>query len=97
MGSAHDTKKLSFSVSDISGQHSVSVSGFPEDASVGEMVRGLIGKMGLSPRDINGRDYAYHARSERTGRHLNPAEIVGDVVLENDELVLSPNIDAGGR
>jgi hypothetical protein len=32
---------------------------------------------------------------EREGRHLRGAETVGDALLEDDEIVLTPDIDAG--
>lgn len=89
--------RLSFSATDVSGQHAVKVRGFPGSATVNEMIKGLVEKMGLTQRDPAGRSYAYQARLDRDGRHLNPSEIVGDVLREDDQIVLHPNIDAGHR
>jgi hypothetical protein len=46
---------------------------------------------------VEGRPLDYSARLDREGRHLNSSEIVGDALKEGDEIVLTPNIDAGGR
>jgi len=89
--------RLNFSASDISGQRAVKVRGFPENATVNEMIKGLVEKMGLTQRDPAGREYTYQARLDRDGRHLNPSEVVGDVLREDDQIVLHPNIDAGHR
>ena len=54
----------------------------------------LTGK-GLAPNDTAGRPLHYQARLDREGRHLHGAETVGDALREDDEIVLTPNIDAG--
>ena len=83
-------------VSDVSGQKSFSVSGVPQDSTVGELIQGLLGQMQLPQNDVSGRPLTYHARLEREGRHLHASERVGDALLTGDQLVLQPNIDAGG-
>jgi hypothetical protein len=88
---------LGLRASDVSGQKTVRASAVPGDATVGELVQGLLAKMGLSRHDVEGRPLDYNARLEREGRHLNRSEIVGDALKEGDEIVLTPNIDAGGR
>jgi hypothetical protein len=71
------------------------VSGVPADASVGELVQGLLAEMSLPMTDVEGRPLTYHARLEREGRHLHASEIVGDTLQPADRLVLQPNITAG--
>ena len=83
-------------VSDVSGQKSFSVSGVPQDSTVGELIQGLLSQMQLPHNDVSGRPLTYHARLEREGRHLHASERVGDALQTGDQLVLQPNIDAGG-
>jgi hypothetical protein len=81
--------------SDISGQKSVRAPAVPTNYTVTELVQGLIAKMGLARNDSEGHPLQYQARLEREGRHLRGAETVGDALLEDDEIVLTPDIDAG--
>ena len=87
---------VNLEATDVSGQNRVRVPNVQRDGSVGELVRGLAAKMGLALKDSQGRDLAYHARLEREGRHLNPAEVVGDALREGDQITLQPDIQAGG-
>lgn len=82
-------------VSDVSGQRMFRAPAVPKHFTVGEMVRGLIEKMGLMPNDVDGHALQYQARLDREGRHLNGAEMVGDALRDEDSVVLTPNIDAG--
>ena len=86
---------LGLRATDVSGQKTVRASAIPADATIGELVQGLLAKMGLSRNDTEGRPLQYYARLDRDGRHLNGSEIVGDALREDDEIVLTPNIDAG--
>jgi len=88
---------LALSVSDVSGQKRVKASAIPKRATVHELVQGLLAKMRLPRNDVAGRPLTYRARLEREGRHLHEHEEVGRVLRDQDELVLQPNIDAGGR
>lgn len=86
-----------FEVSDVSGQKMVNVSNVPTDATVGELIQGLLARMRLPANDAGGRPLTYHARLDREGRHLQGAERVADAVQAGDRVVLQPNVDAGGR
>jgi hypothetical protein len=86
---------LGLRVSDVSGQKNVRASAVPRSSTIGELVDGLLARMGLARIDAEGRPLNYYARLEREGRHLNGSEIVGDALEEDDELTLTPNIDAG--
>jgi hypothetical protein len=68
----------------------------PVDASIGQMVRALLGKLGLPGTDSAGRPLAFRARLTREARFLNGSDRVGDVLEPDDHIVLSPNIQAGG-
>ena len=90
------TKSVSVSARDVSGQKHAAAA-VPVDATVGELARGLIDRMHLPHTDVEGKPMSYHVRLEREGRHLHPAETVGDVLQENDQIVLQPKIQAGAR
>ncbi len=87
---------LGLRVSDVSGQKSARASAVPLSSTIGELVQGLLAKMGLARNDADGRPLQYYARLEREGRHLNGSELVGDSLEDDDELTLTPNIEAGG-
>ena len=88
-------KRLALKARDMSRQRSVDVE-VPSDATVGELVQGLVhSKMNLPELDVEGRPLNYHLRLDREGRHLHGSEVVGEVLQENDEVVLQPNIQAG--
>ena len=95
--SATAVMEAEFEVSDVSGQKLLNVSGVPVDATVGELVQGLIGRMRLPVNDAGGRPLTYHARLDREGRHLQGTERVAETVRSGDRVVLQPNVDAGGR
>lgn len=86
---------ISLLASDVSGQKKVKAGAVPPDATIGELVQGLLAKMGLATNDAQGHPLTYRALLEREGRHLNGSEIVGDALRQDDHIVLHPNIDAG--
>ena len=89
------TMTMGLRVSDVSGQKAARASAVPASFTVGELVQKLVTKMGLALNDVDGRPLNYQARLEREGRHLNGSERVGDALRDDDEIVLTPNIDAG--
>ena len=82
-------KSVSVSARDVSGQKRATAA-VPLDATVGELARGLIDQMRLPHTDVEGRPMSYHVRLDRQGRHLHPAETVGDVLQDDDQIVLQP-------
>jgi hypothetical protein len=94
MGHAVDFDELSVRASDVTGQRSEPV-GAPRESTVGEWVDELVSKLGLRRKDSDGNPYVYRPRLEREGRHLNAGEIVGEVLREDDHVVLHPNVNAG--
>ncbi len=93
--SATTVMDTGFEVSDVTGQKVLAVSGVPREATVAEMVRGLLVRMRLPVSDTGGRPLTYHARLDREGRHLLGSERVAEVVQPGDRVVLQPNVDAG--
>jgi hypothetical protein len=87
--------QIRIEASDVSGQKVVSVPNVPTDATVGEVIRGLLPLMDLPENDAGGHQLTYHARLEREGRHLHASELVSDALETDDRVVLQPNIDAG--
>ena len=82
-------------VSDVSGQRRYRATSVPAQATVGELVSGLLSRMGLARNDSAGRPLSWRARLEREGRHLNSGEVIGEAARTGDEISLQPNIDAG--
>jgi hypothetical protein len=95
MVTALEKRFISLHVRDTSRQKSADVKA-PSDSTVGELVQGLVNsRMRLLGLDVEGRPLNYHARLEREGRHLHASETVGDVLKDEDEIVLQPHIVAG--
>ena len=89
--------KVPIRVSDVTGQKVVDVSDVPTDATIGELIEGLLPRMSMPRNDNGGRLLAYQARLDREGRHLHTSEVVGDALMPHDRLVLQPEINAGAR
>jgi hypothetical protein len=87
--------KVNLTARDVSGQRRYSVREVRGDATVQELVQGLVTKMGLPAQDSSGTAQVFHAFLERDGRHLRGSEVVGEVLREGDELVLHPDVQAG--
>jgi uncharacterized membrane-anchored protein len=86
---------LGLRVSDLSGQKTVHAPAVPKHLTIGEFVQRVLAKMGISRNDVEGRPINFQARLDREGRHLHGSETIGDVLRDDDEIVLTPNIDAG--
>jgi hypothetical protein len=89
------TATMTVKFRDFSGQKSFRARGVTTQSRVDELVRGAISEMGLRTHSEQGEAVNYHARLDREGRHLLASERVGQALLDQDELVLHPNIDAG--
>jgi hypothetical protein len=90
------SKPLTLRVTDLSGQKQLRIRVAADDTetTIGELVQGLLPRMGLPPT-ADGRALTYGARLEREGRHLQGAERIADVLREDDQLLLMPSINAG--
>ena len=91
---AISTKSLTVRVTDASGQNLFLARDISLDSTVGELITSLPSRMGLVDK-ANSKPIAYTARLDREGRQLNASERVGDVLREDDRLVIAPSIDAG--
>ena len=86
---------LSLLASDMTGSKVVKVPRVAADSTVGELLRGLVSRMDLPPNDLSGQPLDYQVLHWKAGRHLHRSEVVGDVLANEDRVVLQPNIDAG--
>jgi hypothetical protein len=93
--SAAITPTLSLRVGDFTGQKRALLPSVPASTSIGDLVRSLLSKLSLPELNAEGRPLAYQARLEREGRHVHASELVGEALVEDDELTLTPSIDAG--
>jgi hypothetical protein len=86
---------LHLRVADVTGQKRLNVKNVPRDATIGELIDGLLPRMNMPRNDNGGRALNYQARLDRDGRHLFSSEVVGDALQADDHLVLQPEIHAG--
>jgi hypothetical protein len=87
--------KLNLTARDASGQRKYAVRDVRGDFTVQELISGLIPKMGLPTEDSTGTPQSFHAFLERDGRHLRSSETIGEVLKNEDEIILHPDIQAG--
>ncbi len=66
------------------------------DSTVSELVDRMVRQMRLEQSDTHGQPLVYQLLHEKEGRHLHASERLGSVVEAGDQLVLHPQIDAGG-
>ena len=95
METAPTMTNIGFQVRDNSGQRRFTVHNYRGDATVGELVRTFVDRLGLRRAGADAADEIYHAFSGREGRHLRSAEIVSDVIQQDDEITLRPDVQAG--
>jgi hypothetical protein len=67
----------------------------PRQSTIGELVNSLVEKLPLPQSNVEGRPLNYQARLEREQRHVHVSELVGEALQDNDEITLTPSIDAG--
>jgi hypothetical protein len=91
-----DFAPLELTASDVSGQRRVQVRNVAGKATVAELVRSLVARLGLIREDAAGRPLTYRARLERQGRTLNGSELIGEALKPQDKISLYPHIQAGG-
>lgn len=87
------TETISLTVEDFTGQVRRRARGIPKDATVGDLVGGLLQEMRLPENDSQGRPLTYSARSR--GESLVESDRIGDVLQENDVVTLTQNVTAG--
>jgi len=85
--------RLTIRATDVTGQRIVRLRDVGEE-TIAQLVDRLLPAMGL-PAVVDGREVSYSLRLEREARHLHASEDVDSVLREDDEVLVSPNIDAG--
>ena len=91
-----DTATLDLHVTDASKQRQMHPDDLAPDSTVSELIDRLVRQMRLEQSDDAGRPLVYQLLHEKEGRHLHASERLGSVVEAGDQLVLHPEIDAGG-
>jgi hypothetical protein len=89
--------KLNLKARDATGQRQYSVHDLRGDTTVQELIHRLVPQMGLPAMDSTGTPQSFHAFLERDGRHLHSSERVGEALRQDDEIILHPDVQAGGR
>jgi hypothetical protein len=89
-------QKLNLTARDVSGQRRFQVRDLRPDTTVQELISKLTQRLGLPTKNSAGAPQAFHAFLERDGRHLRSSEAVGDALHNDDEIVLHPDVQAGG-
>ena len=89
--------KINLVARDASRQRSYNVREISADTTVQELISRLTQRLGLPARDAAGMPLAFHAFLERDGRHLRSSESVGNALRNDDEIVLQPDVQAGGN
>ncbi len=87
---------LDLHVTDASKQRQAHPDDLASDSTVSELIDRMVRQMRLEQSDIAGRPLVYQLLHEKQGRHLHASERLGSVVEAGDQLVLHPEIDAGG-
>jgi hypothetical protein len=86
---------LALEVCDATRQKSATVTDVPPEVTVEELVNGLLDELNLPHNNQGGGSLSYMALLEREARQLNPSDRVGDVLQDNDQITLSPDVIAG--
>ncbi len=84
---------MTLMVEDFTGQVRHKASGIPRDATLGELIESVAGRLRLPVNDSQGRPVTYAARTN--GVSLNEGDRVGDVLQENEVVTLTQNVTAG--
>ncbi|HUW58246.1 MAG TPA: hypothetical protein VMZ92_16535 [Planctomycetota bacterium] len=85
---------ITLRVQDVSEQREF-VADVPTEATWGEAMASIVKSMQLPTNTPDGEETVYTGRLERQGRHLHPSEVVGDVLQNEDRIVMQPEITAG--
>ncbi len=84
---------INLTVTDVSRQRRFAAS-VPVDAPVGVALADIVGQMDLPVND-QATSATWSARLDREARQLHSSEIVGDALVQDDTIVLQPEISAG--
>src|ERR1700730_2377500 len=88
--------KLNFTARDASGQRRLQLRDVRPDITIQDFITNLTPRLCLPAKNSAGAPQAFHAFHERSGRHLRSSESVGYALHNDDEIVLHPDVQAGG-
>ena len=86
---------IELQVSDVSSQKRANVRDVPADATVGELVEGLLAQLRMPATDIEGRPLTYGIRRQSDGQHIHASQRVAEALKTGDQIVLQPSVEAG--
>ena len=86
-------KTMNLVVEDFTGQLRYKAPRIPRDATVGELISNVAGRLRLPLNDSQGRPVTYAARAR--GASLNESDQLGEVLEENEVITLTQNVTAG--
>ena len=89
-----NSNTISLHIQDMSGQREFVAKNIPRDAYWGETMGKILSNMQL-PQNTPSSGNTWTGRLEREGRHLHTSEIIGDAMINEDHIVLQPEVNAG--
>jgi hypothetical protein len=87
--------KIELQVSDVTSQKRAKVRDIASDATVGELVQGLLSQLRMPQTDIEGRPLTYGVRRQSDGLHIHSSQRVAEALKTGDHIVLQPSVEAG--
>jgi len=88
------TATLSLDVEDFTSQTRRRAPNVPGDVTVGDFISAVTKELQLAELDADHRPIIYGARTGQ-GDVLNPGDLVGEVLRENDVVTLTKSVSAG--
>ena len=93
MTDTQTSKTINLNVTDVSRQRRFAAS-VDVDAPVGMALANIVAQMDLPPNEQSPQA-TWTARLDREARQLHGNEIVGQALVEDDTIVLQPEVNAG--
>jgi len=86
---------IELTATDATGQQRVHLRNVAVKATIGELARSLISRLGLMPADADGKPLTWRVRLDREGRSLHGSELIGEALKPKDRISLYPFVAAG--
>lgn len=93
MTETQTSKTINLNVTDVSRQRRFTAS-VDTDAPLSVALAEIVAQMDLPPNEQSSQA-AWTARLDREARQLHGSEIVGEALVEDDTIVLQPEVNAG--
>jgi hypothetical protein len=94
MAQAATAESVDVVVSDVTRQRRFRAKNVKGNKTIGELIKGVLPKLGLAARDRNGEPISFRVRHQN-GRNLFPSEKVADAVRSGEEVTLERFTVAG--